>query len=249
MTTTTTTVYGGQPVFFDRIAELYEEFAATHAHFYLPWLSAQIPTHLGPDGRAVDLGCGSGRFTTLLADRYSDVLAVDISERGLSLARVLRRHPHIRYEHRSLLDVTPEQDGQFDLVLSVNALHHVGDPDAALAQVAGLVAPGGRAVLVDIVATSRHYPRRWWHAKEGLADAGRTLRRHRSPAAAWKVARLRLHPVWLAHVTTNIPLTSDEFRAVYARRLPGVEFDDTLSPVVYAATWQRPPRTGTTQWS
>jgi 2-polyprenyl-3-methyl-5-hydroxy-6-metoxy-1,4-benzoquinol methylase len=115
-----------QRVFFDPLARAYERFADAQDEFYRPWLSAAIPNRGGdPASRAVDLGCGSGRFATLLADRHAEVLAVDIAERELAIARAKRARPNISYEHRSLLDVTPGVDGRFDVVLSVNAIHHL----------------------------------------------------------------------------------------------------------------------------
>jgi 2-polyprenyl-3-methyl-5-hydroxy-6-metoxy-1,4-benzoquinol methylase len=197
----------GQPVFFDPLAERYERFAEVHDGFYRPWLSAVIPDRSGEAAsRAVDLGCGSGRFTALLADRHTDVVAVDISERELAIAAAKRARLNIAYQHRSLLDVSPQTDGRFDLVLSVNAIHHVGDHDRVLPHIRGLVAPGGLAVLVDIVRISRHQSRRWWHRKEALVDAARVLARRRSAGKAVDVLRLRLDQTWLDHVTTNIPL-------------------------------------------
>src|SRR5918999_515443 len=156
---------------FNPIAALYERYAEVNDGVYRPFLEDVLPA---AGDRAVDLGCGSGRFTGLLADRCRHVLAVD------------------------LLDVTPERDGRFDVVLSVNALFNLfreHDPDDVFRHVRSLVAPGGTAVIVDVVSARsdsalRH---RWW----GIEDAARTLGRHRSAAAAWTVIRLRQHPVWM----------------------------------------------------
>jgi SAM-dependent methyltransferase len=231
----------GQPVFFDSLADAYERFAEVHDGFYRPWLSAVIPDRSDdPGSRAVDLGCGSGRFTGLLADRYAEVLAVDIADRELAIARARRARPNITYQHRSLLDVTPEVDGRFDLVLSVNAIHHVCDHDTVLPRIRSLVAPGGLAVLVDIVRVSRHQRYRWWHRKEALTDATRALARHRSGAKAADVLRLRLDRTWLEHVTTNIPLTREEFHERYGAAFPDAEFEDGLSYIVAAMRWRAP---------
>jgi SAM-dependent methyltransferase len=139
-----------------------------------------------------------------------------------------------------MLDVTPGADGWFDLVLSVNAIHHLRDHDRVLPHIRGLVAPGGVAVLVDIVAVSRHQHRRWWHRKEALANPVRVLVRQRSSAKVMDVLRLRLDRTWLDHVTTNIPLTRDEFHDRYAAIFPGAEFEDDLSYIVAAMRWRAP---------
>jgi SAM-dependent methyltransferase len=138
-------------VLFDPLAELYERYAEINDEIYRPWITAALPAG-GPHERAADLGCGSGRFSDLLADRYRQVLAVDIAEREIAIARRRRGRPSVDYQVRSMLDLTPDRDGRFDLVFSVNALFHTGDPDRVLPHVRSLVRPGGWAVLVDIVS-------------------------------------------------------------------------------------------------
>ena len=224
---------------FDPLAELYERYAEINDEVYRPWLTAALDA-AGPGARAADLGCGTGRFAGLLADRYDSVLAVDVSARELELARARHGRPGVTYERRSLLDVTPAADGRFDLVLSVNTIFHLRDHDRVLPHVRDLVAPGGRAVLVDIVSPAgppagplRH---RWY----GVQDAARTLRRRRAPADAWLVLRIRQHPTWMLHAATNRPLSRERFHQAYGAAFPGAEFTDSLDPFVCALTWRRP---------
>src|SRR5712691_7874099 len=166
------------PALFDPLAELYERYAEINDGVYRPWLTAALPAG-GPHQRAADLGCGSGRFTGLLADRYEQVLAVDIAEREIGIARAKRAGPRISYQARSMLDVTPERDGQFDLVLSVNAIYHVRDHGRALPLIRSLVRPGGWAVLVDIVRRDPPRQGALWHRWSGIQDAAGTLVRRR----------------------------------------------------------------------
>ena len=223
---------------FDPLAELYERYAEINDEVYRPWLAAAVEA-AGPGDRAADLGCGSGRFSGLLAGAYGSVLAVDVSGRELELARARHAHDRVRYEQRSLLDVTPATDGTFDLVLSVNTIFHLRDHDRVLAHVRDLVAPGGWAVLVDIVSPpgARGPLRNRWY---GLRDAVGTLGRRRSVRDAWLVLRLRQHPAWMRHVATNRPLTRDGFHAAYSAAFPGAAFTDTIDPFVCAVRWRRP---------
>jgi SAM-dependent methyltransferase len=137
--------------------------------------------------------------------------------------------------------VTPAADGRFDLVLSVNTIFHLRDHDRVLPHVRDLVAPGGRAVLVDIVspagALARTPLRHRWY---GLGDAARTLRRRRSPADAWLVLRLRQHKVWMQHAATNRPLTREQFHRAYGAAFPAATFTDSLDPFVCALVWSAP---------
>ncbi|WP_306212159.1 class I SAM-dependent methyltransferase [Actinoplanes sp. RD1] len=223
---------------FDPIAELYERYAEITDAIYRPHLARMLPA---AGVRAVDLGCGSGRFTGLLADRCGHVLAVDIAAREVAIARERRARPNIEYRAGSLLDVAPDRDGRFDIVLSVNTLFHLfaqHDVEVVLRHVRSLVAPGGAAVIVDIVTPG---PRavlmhRWW----GLTDAAQTLLRRRSVRDAWTVLRLRQHPVWMRHARTNQPLTRPAFHRRYAELFAGAEFLDTISPFACALVWRAP---------
>jgi SAM-dependent methyltransferase len=222
---------------FDPLAELYERYAEINDEVYRPWLTAALHVY-GPRERAIDLGCGSGRFEGLLAERYRQVLAVDVAEREIELARTKRALPGVDYQVRSMLEVTPDRDGAFDLVFSVNALFHVAAQDGLLAHVRSLVRPGGWVILVDIVSRG---PRALLvHRLWGVQDAARTLARRRSLADAWTVLRLRQHPVWMRHARANHPLTRPEFHRRYAAAFPGATFTDTIDPFVCAVRWQAP---------
>jgi SAM-dependent methyltransferase len=235
MMTTSDETHPDQTVYFDELAELFERFAADTDRIYRNWLERAVP----PRGaRAVDLGCGSGRFVDLLADRYDEVLAVDIAAREIEMAKNNHPRANVTYQTRSLLDVRPEADGRFDLVLSVNTIHHLRAHDLVLPHIKGLVAPGGHAVLVDIVDPGQ-WTSRDWHIEEAFRDALDSYRyRSRNHEAAADVLRLRLHPAWLEHVTTNIPLTRPLFLSAYRAVFPGAQFTLDLDNVVAAVHWQ-----------
>jgi 2-polyprenyl-3-methyl-5-hydroxy-6-metoxy-1,4-benzoquinol methylase len=236
-----TTQLPEQKAYFDELAELFHTFAGDTDGIYRGWLTETVPDRSDRTGsRACDLGCGSGRFTGLLAERYQHVLAVDLAEREIELARAGHGNlPGVRFDQRNLLDVTPEVDGRFDLVFSVNTVHHLRAHDIVLPHLAGLVAPGGDVVVVDIID-----PGDWrsldWHISEAFRDAEESYRARsqRSDIAA-EVVRLRLHPSWLEHVTTNVPLRRAEFQRRYAVAFPGARFAD-LHHEVAAMHWSAP---------
>jgi SAM-dependent methyltransferase len=230
----------GQPdptACFDELAELLARFAADTDGIYRDWLERHVPLD-GP--RAVDLGCGSGRFTGLLADRYDDVLAIDISARQIEIAEVACPRPNVTYQARSLLDLDPKRDGLFDLVFSVNTFHCLRDHDRALPHVKSLLADGGHAVLIDLVDPGT-WTSRDWHIQEAFRDALDSYRnRSRDHNMAADVLRLRLHPAWLDHVITCIPLTRPLFHSAYAAVFPGAAFTDDLGHAVAAMHWTDP---------
>jgi trans-aconitate methyltransferase len=218
---------------YDELAELFATFAEDTDCLYRPWLADVV----GTGERAVDLGCGSGRWTGLLLDRYAAVHGVDTSAVEVKMAA--ERHPAATFEARDLRDVTAAADGRYDLVLSVNTVHHLNDHDSVLPHLRSLVAPGGRVVVVDITD-----PGGWatmdYQVADAFRDAEESYReRSRDYRIAASVLELHLHPAWLAHCLTDRPLTRPEFHRRYRDAFPGAEFRD-LHRVITGMRWQAP---------
>jgi SAM-dependent methyltransferase len=129
-------------------------------HSVRSWLVSVLPA---VGGRALDLGCGAGRHAVLLAERFAHVDAIDLSLPMIEIARAKRSRPNVAYKQADLLAATGS--GEYDLVLSVMALRHVPDLQAALAHIKGLLAPGGQIVLADRypAASALHASRRILH--------------------------------------------------------------------------------------
>ncbi len=218
---------------FDAFSELFDRYADIIDHRYRPWLEQVLPQQAG---RALDAGCGAGRYTTLLADRCQQVLAVDIADGMLQVARQRRAWPNIRYQQRDLRDLSP-QDGPFDVVLAVAVVHHLPDPEQAIRHLARLVAPGGRLVIVDMVRPCDEWtcPRLWRHA---VAEAAHELVQRRSLADAATVLRLRLHPQWIAHITSSNAAPHHQVLVRYARTLPDARRTDLYASL--GVCWQAP---------
>lgn len=220
------------PQAFDTFAETYDRLASLSAGFVRSFIESVLPEK---GRRAVDFGCGTGHHASILATRFEEVLAVDISSPMLEIARARRPRPNISYELRDLHDVSPEKDGPFDLVFSASTLHHVPDLDDALRRIRGLLTPGGRVVLLDNVSLTPAVPR-WWFRREALRRlAGDLLRRRRPVQEAIELCRLQMHPAWLDHVTSDRFLSPSEFRRRYGSVFPGGHFTDLYRSCVL--TW------------
>ncbi len=202
------------PAVFDRLIEL----AGGPLNDYL---TERLPAH---GARAVDLGCGTGRHAALLAGRFNEVLAVDVSLPMLQFAQRHRAAANIDYQHRDLLDVTPGRDGRFDFVLSTHTMHHVPDLTFALQQIRSLVQPGGHLVLIDNVDPRHQAPRRWFRSEARKALLLDLRRRRRPIREAIELHRLSTHPGWLDHLTTDVFLTAGEFTHLYGSIFPGADF-------------------------
>jgi SAM-dependent methyltransferase len=225
------------PRSFDGLPRVFDRFAELVGGPLDDYLTERLPPH---GGRAVDLGCGTGRHASLLARRFDEVLAVDVSAPMLHLAQRRRAAANIHYRRRDLLDVAPEKDGTFDFVLSTHTLHHLPHLTAALTQIRSLTRPGGQVVLVDNVDPRRQVPRRWFQTEARKALLLDLRRRRRPVREAVEVYRLSVHPAWLDHLASDLFPTAGEVEEAYGAAFPGAEF--TPSYRTMAMHWRKPGR-------
>jgi SAM-dependent methyltransferase len=217
------------PELFDRFTRIWDGISSD----FDEWIRAALPDRAAT---AVDLGCGAGRHSVLLAGRAEKVLGVDISERMLERARAERDRPNVSYQHRGVLDVT---EGPFDVVLSVHTLHHVGPAAAVLPHVRSLVAPGGTVILADIVDPGG-WPTAEFHQERAWGNSRRVHQLTGDPDAAADVLRLLLHPRWLELTHADTPLTRDRFHQAYGAVFPGAVINDELGPLMCGLVWKAP---------
>lgn len=215
---------------FDTLADRYDRLHDLQADPIGTWLPGVLPQR---GRRALDAGCGSGRHTLVLADRFDEVIGIDRSAPMIGLATGRRPRPNIAYHHADLLELC-DPDG-FDLVLSVNTLHHLPDLDGALDHLRRLTRPAGLVVLVDCVARRPALPR-WWFV--GGAVRHLLVDLARRPAHAGELFGLRTDPAWLDHLTRDRYLSRAAFERRYAQAFPGARF----WPVggLHAMLWHAP---------
>ena len=134
---------------FDEIAEVYDESLPAHVvEHYLAKRTAYVAA-LCPPGRVLDVGCGTGALAARLADRGYRVVGVDPSEGMLEVMR--SRRPGLEAVAASGTAL-PFGDDEFDLVLTVAALHHVAEPQAVrqtLGEMTRVSRPAGRILIWD----------------------------------------------------------------------------------------------------
>lgn len=102
--------------------------------------------------KALDIGCGPGLTTEALARAVGPqgrVLGIDIAPPMLAIAK--RRCGQLPQVGFGMADVVslPHADASFDIALASQVYEYVDDIDRALFELARVIRPGGRAVLVD----------------------------------------------------------------------------------------------------
>jgi SAM-dependent methyltransferase len=130
--------FGDSAIAAERLEIVAETFAPT-THALLDSL-ARSPK------RVLDLGCGPGHTTEMLASRYpgAELVAVELSESFATQART-----RVPAAEVIVGDVTAPLPGGFDLVYSRFLLSHLPDIDATVERWCHAVAPGGLLVLEE----------------------------------------------------------------------------------------------------
>jgi predicted TPR repeat methyltransferase len=109
--------------------------------------------------RALEAGCSIGVFTAMLAPLCDELLAVDVSERALAIAKErLADFAHVRVELRTLPEETPE--GPFDLIVASEVLYYWPEDVmlAALRRFEEVLAPSGALLAVHWRKETKTYP-------------------------------------------------------------------------------------------
>jgi predicted TPR repeat methyltransferase len=109
--------------------------------------------------RALEAGASIGVFTEMLADRCDELLAVDVSERAVAVARRrLSGRGHVKVERRTLPEEMP--DGPFDLIVASEVLYYFPREEmlTVLRAFERELAPGGLLLAVHWRRKTETYP-------------------------------------------------------------------------------------------
>jgi SAM-dependent methyltransferase len=130
---------------FDRIALLPEE-NWNHNTYYHRFLLERVP----PDCReSLELGCGTGAFSRLLAERSEQVLALDLSPHMIRIAQE-RSKDYSNIDFRVADAATWEFPlERFDCIASIATLHHLPITET-LQKIKGALRAGGTVVILDL---------------------------------------------------------------------------------------------------
>jgi ArsR family transcriptional regulator len=126
---------------------------------------------LDPTAVVGDLGCGTGELSALVSPHVRQVISVDGSADMLQAAR--RRLAGSRNVELRLgsLETLPIDNAQLDIALLGLVLHHVPDPAVVLDQVARVLKPGGRVLIIDMLPHDRvDYQQQMGHVWLGFPE-------------------------------------------------------------------------------
>jgi demethylmenaquinone methyltransferase / 2-methoxy-6-polyprenyl-1,4-benzoquinol methylase len=142
---------------FDRIARVYDLMnSVMTAGLHHRWRErAADLAALEPGGRALDVACGTGDLAIELARRVGSagkVVGSDFSEAMLERAR--QKSGAVEWEWANALEL-PYPDAGFDAATVGFGARNFSDLDRGLAEMARVVRPGGRVVVLEITTPQR----------------------------------------------------------------------------------------------
>jgi len=142
----------------DTAKDYFNKLAGKFGRSYCPgrsWkgVAQMLLTLVGPITVA-DLGAGEGTISQLLARHAKRVIAIDNSEKMVEFGAALaKEHGFDNLEYRQGdIEEPPIETESVDLVLLSQALHHANNPPRALAAAYRILKPGGRIVILDLLA-------------------------------------------------------------------------------------------------
>ena len=135
---------------------------------------AALPAFADAEWTIGDLGCGTGQLAVALAPFVARVIAVDASAAMLQAAK--RRLQGLQGMtnvdlRRGDLESLPIDDARLDAATMAVVLHYLPEPDRALREVARVLKPGGRLLIVDMLPHDREsYRQQMGHIWLGFSE-------------------------------------------------------------------------------
>ncbi len=164
---------------------------------------------LQPGDRVLEVGCGAGHLVKRLAERGIDIVGIDINPNAAEIAGTDR----VIEMAADSLDFPADE---FDAIVSVHAIEHIPELEAAAAEMARVLKPGGSALYI--------YPA---EPIMGLYAIPTSIILHGTPFKAREVHCQKLWPAKLARMMTPLGMSqthsefnlirSPQFVSVFAR--------------------------------
>ncbi|GAC1428803.1 MAG: hypothetical protein NVS1B11_33660 [Terriglobales bacterium] len=157
---------------FNRWAQAGEGEKMEQHHLDITQKTIQL-MQLSPGDKVLDLGCGAGWATRLVAQRLSEsqtkseknekgeVVGLDISDEMIRRAKESSRDlTNVSYLCGSVQSI-PSEAGFFDKVLSVESFYYYADQDLALRELYRVMAPKGRLFILINLYKDNQYSLQW----------------------------------------------------------------------------------------
>ena len=213
---------------FDRLAVL-DDDRWNHNNHYHPFLLSKVPPGCQ---QALEIGCGTGAFSRLLAERSRHVTGLDLSPQMVRLAQERSQsYPNLEYRVADVLswNFPPET---YDCVVSIATFHHFS-MEHILPKIQTALRPGGVLLILDLFQSVTPGDWLWDLAAVPFGLVWRLI----------KNGRLResqaLRDAWTAHGVHDVYLPLSTIRQICQRVIPGAQLRRRLL-WRYSLVWKKP---------
>ncbi len=108
--------------------------------------------------RLLDIGCGGGLLSEPMAALGADVLGADAAAGNIPVAQIHAKKSGLKIDYRHTMAEALVQDGeQFNVILNMEVIEHVSDPQAMLRACYALLKPGGLMICSTINRNPKSY--------------------------------------------------------------------------------------------
>lgn len=215
------------PVTGERVIEnAYRSSPGLYAIYLMHLASYRFAMRFTQGKRVLDLGCGSGYGSALVAETAQQVVAVDVS--GEAVRYAAGHHARENLTHQVVLPGAdlPFPDGSFDVVLSFQVIEHVENDRHYIQQADRVLESGGVLIVItpnrDVRLMRGQKPWNRWHIREydatmlaSLFDPGRFRLEMKFMSASERLAKLELRRYrrlkWLT-LPVTFPFVPDAWR-------------------------------------
>ncbi len=173
--------------------------------------------------RVLDIPCGEGYGSNLLATRAESVLGIDISSEAVAHATARYDKENLRFIAADCTDIH-EPDASFDVIISFEMIEHITTQEVFLREVVRLLKPGGMFIISSPNRpeySDRTGYKNEFHLKELDQTELKALLDPHFPAQAWFAQRAAFHSmVWPIETTaTSATALTAEGDAAYPEPL------------------------------
>ena len=206
---------------------------AEHRRTFEEYFSVFPFDDLPADAQGFDLGCGTGRWAVLAAERVGKLHCIDPAEKALDVAkRRLSALSNVTFHHAGVDDM-PLADGSQDFGYALGVLHHIPDTQAAMASCVRKLKPGAPFLAYIYYAFDNRplWFRLLWRAtdlgRRGISRLPFALRKPVTTLIAggvyYPLARFAAALARRGRDVSNLPLSFYRDRSFYSMRTDALD--------------------------
>jgi 2-polyprenyl-6-hydroxyphenyl methylase/3-demethylubiquinone-9 3-methyltransferase len=114
----------------------------SQSHWTTPWILSEIRKHIGYSAKIIDISCGAGFFSNEAVKVGHKVTAMDISTAAIKVAKLNDETQSVDFIQGDAYKI-PFSRGSFDVVVGLDLLGNISDPEQVFFEASRVLRPGG----------------------------------------------------------------------------------------------------------